>query len=340
MRINRSVLLKNARNAVAELTYHDHSLICAYLTGSLLSDDPMLGGTTDIDLICVHTDTPAVRREVARITDEVHLDIAHYPQADYAHLRELRQDPWLGSYLCERSIVYHDVQHWFEFTQASVCAQFMRPDHILQRAQPLIENARKRWIELGKMTKAFSPPQVRSYLKAIENAANAIAILNGPPLTERRFLLKFEERVKAIGRPGLSAGLEELFYQPVTLETWKEWLDGFQQAFVAACKVKESPPWLKPFRLPYYKYAAVELFNQHPTVSAWIVLRSWTDAMCYLTASDQHIPAWQKACQELLLGEDQYTWRLDGLDAYLDSVEEALDAWAEENGTESLTELG
>ena len=75
------------------------TVVCIYLTGSLLTEEPLLGGTTDIDLICVHRQRTAMRREIVRLVDEVHLDIGHFTQADFDQPRHLRQDPWLGPYL-------------------------------------------------------------------------------------------------------------------------------------------------------------------------------------------------------------------------------------------------
>jgi len=339
MRINTSVLLKNARNAVAERVYRDRTLVCAYLTGSLLTDDPMLGGATDIDLICVHVDRPALKREIGRITDEVTLDIAHYSQADYGNPRGLRQDPWLGSYLCEKTTVYHDVQHWFEFTQAGVCAQFMRPENILRRAQPLISDARQRWSSLEAEAETFTPQKLWSYLKALENAANAIAVLSGPPIPERRFMLRFVERAAAIKRPGLAAGLEDLFYQPLQVERWQKWLEGSKQAFFAAGESRGSSPRQQACRLPYYLNAAATMFAEKPPAAAWLVLRMWTDAMCSLPSGSAHHAAWLDACRVMSLENDAFRQRLASLDAYLDGVEEALDQWAEENGTTTLTDL-
>ena len=41
---------------------------------------------------------------------------------------------------------------------------------------------------------------VASYLEAVGNAANSVAVLSGEPLTERRFLLEFPQRAEALGQ--------------------------------------------------------------------------------------------------------------------------------------------
>lgn len=339
MRINRSVLLKNARNAVAERVYQDRRLTCAYLTGSLLTEDVLLGGAADIDLIIVHAIPPPQPREISRISDDIHLDIAHYSQADYVNLRQLRLNPWLGSYLCESSFVLHDTRHWFEYTQASVCAQFMRPNFVLQRARPFIESARQCWMNLKESSHVGTPEQVWSYFKALENAANAIAVLNGVPLTERRFLLTFPDRARAIQRPGLAAGLEDLFFLPLATDVWESWLSGWREAFAAAGSAATASPRLSRCRLSYYESAAKLFHVEHPAAAVWLLMRTWSQALCHLPAENPHRQGWMDACKAIALDEEHFPERLNIMDAYLDNIEETLDAWAKENGVETLTEM-
>ena len=47
MRVTRESLLRIAKETVQERAYNDSNIIAAYLTGSLLTNDPMLGGTAD-----------------------------------------------------------------------------------------------------------------------------------------------------------------------------------------------------------------------------------------------------------------------------------------------------
>ncbi|MCK4899650.1 MAG: hypothetical protein KAS38_12780, partial [Anaerolineales bacterium] len=96
MRVNRGTLLKIANDTVSQRARQDLGIISAYLCGSVLGDDYLLGGTTDIDLTFIHIDTVSEEREIVRLTDEIHLDIAHYAQRDFLQTRELRTHPWLG----------------------------------------------------------------------------------------------------------------------------------------------------------------------------------------------------------------------------------------------------
>lgn len=333
MRITRETLLKAAKDWTAARLRQDRSVVCVYLTGSLLQEEPLLGGTTDIDLVFVHPNEPEKPREIVRLTDDVHIDVAHLSQGLFHQPRHLRVDAWVGSYLCAGPVMLHDTQHWFEFTQASAFSQFFRPENVMERSRPATEAARQAWLELHSLTAAPDAAARWSYLKALENAANAIAVLNGPPLTERRFLLNFPGRAAAVSRPGLAGGLVDLFLPQVPDgETWKIWLENWKKAYTAASQLSSVLPRLHPCRLRYYERAAEALFADQPGAAAWMLLRTWTLALLNLPAENSHLAAWEEACRMCGLGEDEFSHRLAALDVYLDSVEETLDIWAQANG--------
>jgi hypothetical protein len=195
MRITPESLLKIARDTVARRTRSDRNLLSVYLHGSLLETDPLLGGTTDIDLVFIHDDSPLVAREIQPLTDEIHLDIAHHARSTYRHGRDLRQHAWLGPTVFSCKVLY-DPQHFMDFTQASVRGQFNRAENVLGRARRQAEHARQIWLDLHNQAGEPGLEQVALYLRAVEHAGNAVASLNGPPLTERRFLMRFPGRVE------------------------------------------------------------------------------------------------------------------------------------------------
>ena len=333
MRITRETLLKAAKDWTAARLRQDRNVVCVYLTGSLLSEEPLLGGTTDIDLIFVHPNDPEKPREIVRLTDEVHIDVAHLSQSVFHQPRHLRLDAWVGSYLCAGPLMLHDTQHWFEFTQASAFSQFFRPENVMERSRPAAEAARQTWLELHSLTGAPDAHSRWAYLKALENAANAIAVLNGPPLTERRFLLQFAQRAQTVGRPGLAGGLVDLYMpEKPDAETWQMWLENWRTAFSAASQLPDYPPRLHPCRLLYYERAADALFSDHPEAAVWMLLRTWTLALISLPEDSSLLTAWEGACQSCGLGGAEFSHRLASLDTYLDSVEETLDIWAQKNG--------
>lgn len=328
MRVNRGTLLKIANDTVSQRTRQDLNIISAYLCGSLLGDDYLLGGTADIDLAFIHIDSVPEEREIVRLTDEIHLDIAHYPQRDFLQTRELRVHPWLGPTIFGCDILY-DPQHFMDFTQASVRGQFNRSDYVLERAQVESEHARQIWMAFYKDTPAEpGPREVVTYLHAVGQAVNAVASLNGPPLTERRLLLSFQERADMVGRPGLQPGLLGLLgAQNVDAEVLKEWLNHWQFAY-EAIPTEKIQPRLHPDRKVYYRSAFEALLEgDQPHAVLWPLTRTWSQAALLLAPGDSALATWRKAFTQLGFLETGFAERVEALDAYLDVVEEALDDW-------------
>ena len=332
MRITKDLLMKYAHNAVDTRVRQDHHILCVYLTGSLLDEEPLIGGTTDIDLFFIHNDEPDTQHEIVPINEDVHLDITHLSRQTFIHPRTLRADPWLGSFLCHNPLQLHDTLHWFEFTQASVCAQFDQPEVTLQRAHIFSDDARQTWAALRRGDFAGAPAALLAYLQALEKASNAIACLTGVPLTERRFMLQFPQRAEAIGRPGLAAGLVDLFLsEEVSAEDWEKWLEAWKASLAAAGQTKDFPTRLHPARQAYYHRSVTVLADDQPAAAVWVLLRTWTLAQTCLSGPT-HLQPWQTACQTLELGEEHLSKRLDALDAFLDTIEESLDLWGKEAG--------
>lgn len=329
MRITREFLLKQAEQQAKLLAGQNRHLVCIYLTGSLLSEEPLLGNTADIDLIAINDSEPEKRREVIPLTADIHLDIGYVSQGLFRQPRLLRTDSWLSPFFCQSALCLHDTLHWFEFTQAGICSQYNRPEYVLQRARPFVEQARQSWMEMS-MGKFEGPAFLLSYLRTIEKTANAIVSLVSPPLTDRRFFLQFPKIVASMQRPGLASGLVDLFLnRDLSAQDWQEWLPAWQEAFSAAAKQTNCPPALNACRLNYYARAIDIFTTENPSAALWLLLRTWSAALCVLPSSSQ---SWEKACQSLQLEPSGLGERLTSLDAYLDTVEETLDLWAKQNG--------
>ena len=332
MRITKELLLKTAHQAAEKQVKLNRQLVCIYLTGSLLTDEPLLGHTTDIDLVFIHSGEPPENREIIPVHDDIHLDIAHVSQNIFRQPRSLRGHPWIAPFLCWNPICLHDTRHWFEFTQAAVCSQINRSEYVYQRALTLAEQARESWMDLSMGDEVPFEKKINRYFNILFNSANSIASLNGIPLTERRFLLLFPQRAAMINRPGLAAGLEDLFTDSgeykSRLEEWmKNWL-----AALDTVAQKKYPPHLHPDRKNYLFNAADVLKEDYPTASLWILLRSWNSCAAFLAEKSPEKQAWNEAVTFLGLGEENISERLKALDAYLDTVEETLDTWAENHG--------
>jgi hypothetical protein len=307
-------------------------ILAVYLHGSLLDEEPLLGGTADIDLFIVRNDEPAVEREVVRISDEVHLDITHHSRKLYRQTRELRLHPWQGPLLYGCKILY-DPQHFMDFTQASVRGQFNRPDQVLGRVKPQVEHARQIWQSLSSSKDPTGRETVMYYLRAVGLVANAVAGLSGKPLTERRFLIEFPHRAAAVGHPGLYPGLLGLLGGPMVDATdIRAWVLGWHQA-VEALQGDPTPPRLSSPRIPYYSRAFEAILDSdQPLGVLWPLLRTWTEAVSLLPEDSPASVPWKEAVTRIGLLGDTFTAKLAALDAYLDQVEELLEDWARENG--------
>jgi hypothetical protein len=332
MRITRQALQKVVRDTVARRTRANRNLLAAYLSGSLLEEEYLLGGTADIDLVFLHIDDVENEREIVHLTDQVHLDIAHHFHRDYRNPRSLRVHPWLGPsiYRCQ---VLHDPQHFMDFTQASVRGQFFRSDHVLERVRKQAEHARQIWQGFVTEAPEPTPKGIAKYFLAVDHAANAVASLSGDPLTERRFLLKFPGRAEAVGRPGLHAGLLGLLGAPkIDQETMQAWLPQWRAAF-ESLPSDARPARLHPDRKEYYLRAFEALVqSEQPAAVLWPLLRTWTQmAQCFPAGAPAQAD-WTGAMQSLGLTGDGLEERVEALDVYLDMVEETIETWARENG--------
>jgi hypothetical protein len=332
MRITREILLKLAKDNVSRRVREDRSVIAAYLCGSLLGDDFVLGGVADIDLVFIHASEPQVEREIMRLSDEVHLDMAHHAQRAYRRTRELRLHPWLGPTLNE-CIALYDPQHFLDFTQASVRGQFDRPERVVERARKRLEIARQIWFSYQAGVPDPTPGDVIAYLRALGHAANALAGLSGPPLTERRFLLGFLQRVRALDRPGLYVGLLGLLGgSELGTEQILSWLPAWQ---VAYCEIPDdvTPARLHPDRLDYYRRAFEAILKgEQPLAVLWPLLCTWTLAAESSPPRSPGRSSWETVCAHLGLIYEAFALRISALDAYLDLVEETLEAWARQYG--------
>jgi hypothetical protein len=337
MRITPALLNKIARNTVSQRTRRDRNILAVYLAGSLFSGNPLLGGTADIDLFFIHNEPVSPKREIQRMTDEVHLDIAHHVREDYYQARALRLHPWLGYSIVNCKIMY-DPQHFMDFTQASVRGQFSQPEIVLSRVQNQVENARQIWLTLHDSGAEPQVEQVAQYLMAVRQAANGVACLSGGPLTDRRFLMRFPDRAEAVGRAGLYQGLVGLLGgAQLEVEQLQDLLKGWEAAYKAIPSDQASPR-LHSSRFAYYQRAFEKLLgSDQPQDVLWPILRTWIDSVEFLPEDAPEVESWREAFQGLGLLGQGFSEKVAALDAYLDTVEELLDEWGLARGIERET---
>ncbi|MDP3451218.1 MAG: hypothetical protein Q8R87_11615 [Anaerolineaceae bacterium] len=326
MRVTRDILLNLAKENAAKLTAKDRGLVCVYLTGSLLHQDPFIGGVTDIDLICVHDRPVATCREIVRINADVHLDIAHYPQETFSPARKQRRDPWICGALDLGAISLQDSTHWFDLTRSSAISQFWQPANVAARSRLFLDSARQDWqaLEDGSVPQGIKRIQV--FVNAVRKTANAAACLSGMPLTVRRLFVDLPDRAEKAGLPDLTGDLVHLFTSiEVTDESWQPWLAGLNNTFEALSSIKTIPPSINPNRRNYYEKAILALSEERPAAAVWVLLDVWTLAATLLPKTEASYKEWQAFSHQLKLDSKTLPTRLDALDAALDKVEEVVE---------------
>lgn len=319
MRITRDLLLKLCREMVEKRFAPDPNITAVFLIGSLREEKNPLPASLDIDLLVITKDEPLREREIVKLSPEIHYDLRFEAASLYAQPRELRRDPWRGWTMWD-PLLLHEKGRFFEYTQAILRSQFDDPANILARARALAEPARQQWTEM----QLGGAPSLTGYLKALENTANAVAALSGVPLSVRQLLAGFPARAKAAGRPEWTERLLALCgAASINAEMLQGWLPAWETAFSHAEKDLE----FHPARLAYYKTGiTAPLTGEQPHTGLWPLLVSWAQ----FAAEDD--PAWQELRHSLGLDPAGLELRQQGLDAYLDELEQALETYAAHNG--------
>jgi hypothetical protein len=343
MRVTRESLIRIAKQTTQERAYNDQTIVGAYLTGSLISGaDPMLGGTTDIDLVLVHVKLPGAAREIVKLTPDFHLDIRHRLRSEFATPRELRADPMLGWELYDPMLLFQR-EKFFDFIQAGLRAgfEFGAPQLVLTRCRALYASARKAWFELTDIAgDRAGHPEVEQYLAAVNDAANAVAELNGGPLAERRLLSDFPGRAQAAQRPELAAALFNLLgASQIDADVLDNWLEPWQVEFLAAAeRGGRVDARVHAARLNYYEKGIRHMLqDETPLTALWPLIHTWTLAAGVLF--EPHGGGWIEACNRLGLLGQPLEDKVAALDNFLDEIEARLDEVAEANGLETSTTI-
>lgn len=331
MRINQEMLLKIARDHIARRVRKEKDLVAVYLTGSVSEGEPLLGGSTDIDLIFVHKEEPPLKREAIRVTYEISLDIEHHHQYFYTYHRRLRQNPWIGYALCNHQNILLDNDHWLEFIQASVSARFDSPENVYGRAQQFGEKARSLWFDLNDSQEVRWEDWIALYFKTVGTAANAPACLNGPALTTRRFMLDFTSRMETLERLPLIGELTRLLGNENMNDTlFKQWRPVWEEALEAANKQADCPVNISRVRKAYF-LQSVEAMAESGALHAvlWPMIETWQQALSCLEGREHH-QKWQQFLAALGFTHDQNESLLQGLDHFIDQAEHLLEGYKNE----------
>ena len=330
MRITRSTLHKIAKDTVTQRVKTDSSIMAALLVGSTLAEDPFIGHTTDIDIVFVCINEPETARQIVKLTNEISLDLYFVESTAFEPPRKLRTDPLLG-YVMYDSLPLFETQHFFEYTQAIVRAGFDDPVNVLARARKHSVPARELWMQLT-LSGSSRPGDVLKYLKAVYHTANAVAGLNGPPLTDRRFLIEFEDRARIIGRPDLHAALLNLLGAPaISSGELLAILPAWATAYHAAGDGADFT--IHPDRIAYNRSALEAMLQGDKPLSAlWLLIHTWAAASASLPEYGPEYVSWKTVFDRLGLVGDGFEEKIQALDRFLDATEELLDTISADNG--------
>lgn len=327
MRITPQKLWAWARQFARELQGKP-DLLTIYLSGSLLSRSPLLGGTTDIDLVCIWNHSPQWPQELRLLPAGVALDIRHYPRTRFEPARGLRTDPWMGTEVAAAQPLW-DPRHFFDRVQANVRSHFLDPEIAFRRAWSLLSRAREIWLQLPSYRdlSVF----VEHGLQVIYQAAHVPATLRGYVLPPRRFLQAFGVLTQMFNQPHWMASVLQLLGAPhISPQQLHDWLEPWSRTFDAALATQPvRDPVLHPARKTYFALGIQALLQSEPPMQAlYPLMWTWTLAAQRL-AEDQRGP-WLEAVQAL--GWHQREAWMTHLDTWLDEQEAFLEQWAQTHG--------
>ena len=110
------------------------------------------------------------------------------------------------------------------------------------------------------------------------------------------------------------------------------WPDAWEAAFSSQPQ-DGRPAQFHPVRLKYYLDALKELlFSEQPNRCLWPLLHTWSEMAVRCPAGTPQRAAWEQVVDGLGLFGPGLVERLAALDAFLDTVDETLENWAQQNG--------
>ena len=321
MKFTPEILKRHAEILVEKETKGNRNIVAAYLRGSLLYGSPLLGGAGDIDLVFIHNTPPLRERQIIPITPEIHFDIVHHDEVLYSTPRDLRLDAWMGPTL-QDAVPLYDPRHLVDYTQSGVRSNFFFPENIQARAKPLLEDARQFWME-----RQISAPQdiiveFPIFLNALGSAANAIALLSGPPLPTRRLGMEFPKRAAQVNAAGISLAFDHLLGSiNLTPETIQDWIQEWQAAFSVLKKNSSADPFLAEEET-YFKSAYDDILaSDNASAVIWPLIVTWTQIIRLLPDERQLQMPWIKAITGLGFAAQDYGVKLEAFDSFLEMCE-------------------
>lgn len=337
MRLTRERLLNLTNSYLTKMVRRNPNVVCIYLTGSMLQEDPFINGTTDVDLVVVHNRPEDLPRKIVPITDEATLDIHYFQQSYFNPMRKIRKDPWLGSGMCFDPIQLYGKGHWFEFTQASIESAFFQPEYVLHRSRVFFAQAYESWRAL-RFDKSMSEARyILNYLRTIESICNSVAALSQHPLTDRRILKDFKAACDAVEIPDVVPLMNQLLigetdpkpYFEYFSAPWKYYLEFFGNS-----ELVNSIPKYHIYRLKYYTAAVETYWEEHLISALWIMLKTWSVTVEWLNLHGNEY--YTTLLRTIEIGRAFSAQREEQLGKFIDAVDVAIEKWGDEHGFTKL----
>lgn len=328
MRISRDSLVKLAKDNVEKRFVRDQNVTAVFLVGSLRHENAVVENAADIDLLVIHNGELLRDREIIRLSNEYHLDIAYETIDLYSQPRELRSEGWRGWAMWDPVLLFQRGK-FFEYTQSVVRSQFDEPANIIKRARYFADPARQTYTELQLNPETATPLIL---INTAYKAGNALASLLGPPLPERKFLAEFPDRARQMGMTELIQMLFSVISNNIPAEKIQQMIPDWQSAFITAAK---SPGDLRlhSARLAYYKTAIEkQLEGNYPRSALWPMLHTWALAADSGNFSEEQILLWENFCSDIGVNPEQIPDRLQALDALIENMVEILEQVSADNG--------
>lgn len=344
MLITQDLLIDIAKDYLRRLLRQENDIVAAYLTGSVLGEQAFIGGSTDIDLVIVHKEEPPVAREIRRVKSNISFDIVHHHQSLYTFHRRMRQDAWLGYALRNHDGIIHDTDHWLEFIQAGVDSQFDSPENTFARASKFSDVARRYWFELDDDDETPFSEWLGVFFMSVGNAANAVAALSGPGLTQRRFMLDFPARAEAVDQLSLVGDLAHLLGNEYMSEAfYAKWRPVWENRLVECAQSPDCPPNLHKARKAYFLDscdAMVEAGQLHAVL--WPMLENWRQIEhCLREEANEDLEDegknsasedWLNFADEIGFSPDQKDSKTRELGRFIEKVQQTLEDYKREYG--------
>lgn|GEM_PF-1998056 len=339
--IERSTLLKLARDYAAHKANEQSSLKAIVLTGSVARGEPPLGDAVDLDILVISDYPPETPNEIVRLSDYVFVDVAHIPTSAYADRKAIRTHHFTGSALNDALILY-DPRHYFDILQAAIRAPYNRADHIYARARSAY-NAAMQIFDHISLYRDDAPPAPLSFdllhdlRQALYLAANTMLPLVSQTQSQsagaRKLMVRFEAAARELNPNLYLQFLESLGVHDLDPNAVEGLLNDWVALYKAASQRGSEDRLIHPFKRGYYDRGFRTLIAEgHAINTLWLLEETLSACACGL---DPLPEAWLNFCRLTHKSSGaEFSERVRAAEAFLSDIDQTLNQWADQERVE------